>query len=179
MTALGLSAAAAWLVHMWFDWDWDIPGVAIPLFAFLGLLAARPHGLPGRALAAPRAGPGLGRRLTALALGAALACAVALSAVLPSIARDHTEAATAAAGRGDYGEAVRQADITKRLNPAAVDALLLEARAAGRRDEFALASQRLTEAVHRQPDNPVVWLGSPAWSSSAATCRRCAPPRAG
>jgi Flp pilus assembly protein TadD len=54
---------------------------------------------------------------------------------------------------------VRQADIARRLDPVAVDALLLEARAAGRRGQFNLASEVLTEAVHRQPDNPNVWLG--------------------
>jgi uncharacterized protein HemY len=41
----------------------------------------------------------------------------------------------------------------------AVDPLLLEARAAGRRGQFALASKLLTDAVHRQPDNPDVWFG--------------------
>src|SRR4051794_33722913 len=51
-----LAAVAAWLVHMWFDWDWDIPGVAIPLFAMLGLLASRPRGLPGCSLTPARGG---------------------------------------------------------------------------------------------------------------------------
>jgi Flp pilus assembly protein TadD len=41
----------------------------------------------------------------------------------------------------------------------AVDPLLLEARAAGRTGQFGLASKALTDAVHRQPDNPNVWLG--------------------
>jgi O-antigen ligase len=153
------AGVVAWLVHMWFDWDWDIPGVALPLFAFLGLLAARPLGMPGRALTPLRSGPVVGRRLAALALGAALACAVALSAALPSLARDHTQAATDALSKRDYAAAVREADIARRLNPVAVDPLLLEARAAGRRGQFALASRLLTDAVHRQPDNPDVWFG--------------------
>jgi O-Antigen ligase len=153
-----LAAAAAWLVHMWFDWDWDIPGVALPLFVFLGLLAARPPGMPGRAFAPGRAGA-VGLRAGALALGAALVAAVAISAALPSLARDHTDKATAALAASDFGEAVRQADIAQRLDPVAVDPLLLEARAAGRRGQFQLASRVLTEAVHRQPDNPNVWLG--------------------
>jgi tetratricopeptide (TPR) repeat protein len=154
-----LAAVAAWLVHMWFDWDWDIPGVALPLFAFLGLLAARPLGTSGRAFAPARADTPLGPRLAALALGAALFAAVAISAALPSLARDHTERATTALGAGDFGEAVRQADIAQRLDPVAVDPLLLEARAAGRRGQFVLASSVLTDTVQRQPDNPNVWLG--------------------
>jgi hypothetical protein len=153
------AAVAAWLVHMWFDWDWDIPGVALPLFAFLGVLAARPLGMPGHGLAPPRSGPLVGRRLGALVLGTALACAFAVSATLPSLARDHTQAATEAFAKQNYPEAVRQADIAQRLNPVAVGALLLEARAAGRRGQFALASTLLTDAVHRQPDNPDVWVG--------------------
>jgi hypothetical protein len=153
------AAVVAWLVHMWFDWDWDIPGVALPLFAFLGVLAARPRGTPGRALAPPRSGAVVGGRLGALALAAALTCAVVLSAVLPSLARDHTRKATEAFARTNWAEAVRQADIAQRLNPVAVDGLLLEARAAGRSGQFTLASRVLTDAVRRQPDNPDVWLG--------------------
>jgi hypothetical protein len=153
------AGVVAWLVHMWFDWDWDIPGVALPLFAFLGLLAGRPLGMAGRALTPLRSGPVVGRRLAALGLAAALACAVAISAALPSLARDHTQAATDAFAKRDYGEAVREADIARRLNPLAVEPLLLEARAAGRRGQFALASKVLTDAVHRQPDNPDVWFG--------------------
>jgi tetratricopeptide (TPR) repeat protein len=153
-----LAGAGAWLVHMWFDWDWDVPGVALPLFAFLGLLAARPLGTSGRAFAPARTATS-GARIAALALGAALLAAVAISAALPSLARDHTQKATTALAASDFKEAVRQADIARRLDPVAVDALLLEARAAGRRGQFNLASEVLTEAVHRQPDNPNVWLG--------------------
>jgi hypothetical protein len=154
-----LAAVAAWLVHMWFDWDWDIPGVAIPFFVFLGLLAARPLGMAGRALGPVRAAAALSPRLGALALGTALTAAVVISAALPSLASDRTQDATAALARGDFAEAVRQADVAQRLDPVAVDALLLEARAAGRSGQFKLASQVLTDAVHRQPDNPNVWLG--------------------
>jgi hypothetical protein len=153
------AAVVAWLVHMWFDWDWDIPGVSLPLFAFLGVLAARPLGMPGRALTPPRRGPVTGRRLGALVLGAALACALVVSAVLPSFARDHVQRATEAFAQTNWTEAVRQADMAQRLNPVAVDGLLLEARAAGRRGQFTLASEVLTDAVHRQPDNPDVWVG--------------------
>jgi tetratricopeptide (TPR) repeat protein len=143
---------------MWFDWDWDVPGVALPLFAFLGLLAARPLGTSGRAFAPARTAS-TGPRMAALALGAALLAVVAISAALPSLARDHAQKATTALAASDFKEAVRQADMARRLDPVAVDALLLEARAAGRRGQFNLASEVLTEAVHRQPDNPNVWLG--------------------
>jgi hypothetical protein len=154
-----LAGVAAWLVHMWFDWDWDIPGVALPLFAFLGLLAARPLGMSGRVFAPARARDTVGPQLAALGLGAALLAAVAISATLPSLARDHTNNATAAFAASNFSEAVREADIAQRIDPVAVDALLIEARAAGRSGQFRLASRVLTDAVHRQPDNPNVWLG--------------------
>jgi O-antigen ligase len=154
-----LAAVVAWLVHMWFDWDWDIPGVALPFFAFLGALAARPLGMPGRGISVGRARAAVAPRLAALALGTALAAAVAISAALPSLSRDHTQRATDALAASNFPEAVRQADIARRLDPVAVDPLLLEARAAGRSGQFPLASQVLTDAVHRQPDNPNVWLG--------------------
>jgi hypothetical protein len=154
-----LAAAAAWLVHMWFDWDWDIPGVALPLFAALGLLAARPRGTSGRAFSVAHDDVPLAPRVAALALGAALLAAVAISAALPSLARDHTQQATAALARSDFAAAAREADLARRLDPVAVDPLLLEARAAGRLGKFTLASEVLTDAVQRQPDNPNVWLG--------------------
>ena len=46
-------AALAWGVHMWFDWDSDIPGVTLPLLIFLGVLAARPLGAPDAVEAVP------------------------------------------------------------------------------------------------------------------------------
>jgi uncharacterized protein HemY len=82
-----------------------------------------------------------------------------VSAVVPSLARDHVQRATEAFAQTNWTEAVRQADIAQRLDPVAVDGLLLEARAAGRRGQFRLASEVLTDAVHRQPDNPDVWVG--------------------
>src|SRR6202011_1926856 len=35
-------AAAAYALHACYDWDSDIPGVTLPMLAFLGVLAARP-----------------------------------------------------------------------------------------------------------------------------------------
>ena len=84
---------------------------------------------------------------------------MALSAALPSIANDHTQTATSALARGDLPAAGREADAARRLDPVAVDALLLDAQVAGIRHQFGFASELLTDAIHRQPDNPDVWLG--------------------
>src|SRR4029078_3774497 len=97
----------------------------------------------GRAFAPARTAS-TGPRMAALALGAALLAVVAISAALPSLARQRTEKAPAALAASDFKEAVRQADIARRLDPVAVDALLLEARAAGRRGQVKLDSDVLT-----------------------------------
>lgn len=152
------AASAAWLVHMWFDWDWDIPGVAIPLMVFLGLLAARPRGLPGRTLAARGSG-GAGARAAALALAAVLACGIAISAALPSLAAGRLEDAQSALADNDFTAALHHADVATSLDPLGVDALLLEARVAGRVQQFPVAAAALRQAVSRQPDNPDVWFG--------------------
>ena len=59
LAAALLGASGAWLVHGFFDWDWDIPGVTLPALAFMGLLCA----LGGRAgaPAAGASGPAPGR----------------------------------------------------------------------------------------------------------------------
>lgn len=157
------AAAAASLVHLWFDWDTDIPGVALPLFVFLGVLAARPPGMPGVEL--PPGGAGLRgyaaslpQRGIALTLAALLAAGIAVSAVLPSLAADRLEAGQRAASRADYAEAGRQAEIAKRLNPLAVEPIFVAATAAQKRGEFTRASYLLGEAVRRQPDNPETWF---------------------
>ena len=162
--ALALTAAAAAaLVHLWFDWDSDIPGVALPLFAFLGVLAARPRGTPGREL--PPGGGGLHafgasvpQRTFAVALAALLAAGIAVSAILPSLAHDHLTTARKAFTGGDYVRSSREAEIAKRLNPLAVEPVLLAATVAQKRSQFARASELFGEAIRREPDNPEVWL---------------------
>ena len=162
--ALALAAAvAAALVHLWFDWDSDIPGVALPLFAFLGVLAARPRGMPGLELppgggGARAFGASLPQRAFALTLAALLVAGIAVSAILPSLADGHLEDAQEAVTAGDYVRASREAEIAKALNPLAVEPVLVAATTAQKRSQFARASELFGEAVRRQPDNPEVWL---------------------
>lgn len=162
--ALALAAAVtAALVHLWFDWDSDIPGVSLPLFAFLGVLAARPRGLPGIEL--PPGGGGLRafgaslpQRAFALTLASLLVAGIAVSAILPSLADGHLEEAQEAVTAGDYVRASREAEIAKSLNPLAVEPVLVAATTAQKRSQFTRASELFGEAVRRQPDNPEVWL---------------------
>jgi O-Antigen ligase len=152
-----VAAVAGWLVHMWFDWDWDIPGVTLPLMVFLGVLAGRPVGMPALTLA--RGGTtAAGARAAALALGALLACAVAVSAALPSLAAGRLDRARAAVASDDFAAAWHDADVATKLDPLGVEPLLLQARVAGRQARFPDAAAVLDEALRRQPDNPDVWF---------------------
>ncbi len=47
-----LAGVVAWSVHIWVDWDWEIPGVTLAVLIVLGVLAATPA-----APAAPRRSP--------------------------------------------------------------------------------------------------------------------------
>lgn len=160
--AVALAASAsAYGVHMWIDWDWDIPAVTLPVLIFLGVLAARPPGGGGaevRPLAPRRESPGRG---VALALGAALAAAFAVSAVLPALARDRTSEAFARAAGGtveDLVDGARAAEIGRRLNPLSAEPSAAAAAIADRRGRYERAAELLAEGVERQPNDPQSWL---------------------
>lgn len=151
------AACAGWGVHMWIDWDWEIPALTLPLLLFLGTLAARPA---TRDRGEAGAGPSVGARAGLLALGTALACAFAVSALLPALARERTsEALVLAGGGGGDGlvEAAARAEAARRLNPLAVEPLFTAATIAERRGRYREAARLLAEAVRRQPANPQVW----------------------
>jgi tetratricopeptide (TPR) repeat protein len=159
--ALG-AACAGWGLHMWVDWDWEIPAATLPLLVFLGVLAATPP--QARATAPPEPpgeGDATGGRAALLALGTALACAFAVSALLPALARERTSDALVLAGQGTPGalvEAAASAEEARRLNPLAVEPVFAAATVAERRGRYEEASELLAEAVRRQPANPQSWL---------------------
>lgn len=152
-----LGASAAWFVHGFYDWDWDIPGVTLPALLFLGLLAA------GRA--APRAvpaGPGAGARAAGVAACVLLLGTAAISAILPSWSRSETDAALASVARTDSPAALERAqadaDFASRLDTVAVEPLLAASSVAERRGRTAQAREYLLDAVRRQPANMTAWL---------------------
>lgn len=158
--ALGV-AGLAWGAHMWFDWDWSIPGVTLPLLLFLGVLAARPRPPRAPALLDPAARSPRARG-AALAAATAAACLVAVSAALPSLAEDRAGEARVLTAKGrpaDLRAAAREAEVAKRLNPLSDEPLLAAATAAERRGRYVSVSRYLAEAVDRQPDSLQAWLG--------------------
>jgi hypothetical protein len=157
-------ATLAWGVHMWFDWDADIPGVALPLFVFLGVLAARPPGAPDAVETVPPpddARPPGGPRAASLLAGALVLAALAASAYLPWLADEKAAEATLL-GALDHErslvDAAKRADEAMELNPLAIEPVAAAIAIAQKRGRYAEVADLLEEAVERQPENPDVWL---------------------
>ena len=157
-------ASLAWGVHMWFDWDSDIPGVTVPLLIFLGVLAARPPGTPGGVEAIPPhddARAPAGPRGAALLAGALILAALATSAYLPWLADDKAAESTllgAVSQEDALAEAAQRADEAMQLNPLSIDPVAAAIAIAQKRGRVGEAGDLIEEAVDRQPENPDVWL---------------------
>ncbi len=149
-----LAGVVAWSLHLWVDWDWDIPGVTTGVLIALGVLAATPRA------ATPVVAPPRGARGLRLALGAAAALVVVALAALPAMAQSLTSAAfSEAAGNtaSDLRSGERKAALAKRLNPLSVDPLFAQASIAERGNQPRKAARLLVDAVDLQPDNPDTW----------------------
>ncbi len=186
-----LAACAAYGLHMWVDWDWDIPAVTLPVMVFLGVLAARPDGEAGPGGVSPRRQISAISRGPALAGGAALLCLVAISALLPAVSKDMASDALALAAGGNKEElvvAARKAETASRLNPFSVQPLFAGASIAQRSGQPEKAGELFTEAIERQPENAITWFrlagfqvllaDSPAALRSVATARSLDPQNA-
>ena len=157
-------ASLAWGVHMWFDWDSDIPGVTLPLLIFLGVLAARPPGAPDAVDAVPAqddARAPAGPRGAGLLAGALILAALATSAYLPWLADDKAAEATLLSAVDDektLAEAAKRADEAMQLNPLSIEPVAAAIAIAQKRGRFEEVAHLIEEAVDRQPENPDVWL---------------------
>ena len=150
------AGGVAFALHLWVDWDWDIPGVMLPALIFLGVLAAAPSPEPE-----PARPGGMAWRGLALAGAGVLLGLFAASAFLPALAREKTTEAlerSASNSPEDLREAAELAAYASKLDPFAVDPLFAAAGIADRRGQTALAVEYLTEAVERQPDNARAWV---------------------
>jgi hypothetical protein len=146
----------AWCVHSLVDWDWDIPGVTLPMFLLVGIAVAR---TPEAPVAGPRSA---GTRGLVLGGAVALLALVAISAALPALAETRTDSANERAGDRDatpaqLRRAARDAELAARLNPLAVEPLFAAASIAERRGSLDGARRELLRALERQPDNVSAW----------------------
>jgi len=188
-----LAGCAAWGLHIWVDWDWDIPAVTLPLMLFLGVLAARRPAAAG-SNGAPRrrySHISSASRAPLLAGGAALLCLFAVSALLPAVSKDMASDALAQAAGGSPAqlrEAAAKAETASRLNPFSVQPLFTAASVAWRSGQPEQAGRLSIEAIDRQPDNALTWVrlagfqvllaDSPAALKSIATARSLDPQNA-
>ena len=154
-------ACLAWGIHMWFDWDSDIPGVTLPMLIFLGVLAARPPGAVEPAPAPEEARAPAGPRAAVLVAGALIFAALGVSAYLSWLADDKAAEAAFLATADDeptLAYAAKRADEAIQLNPLAIDPVVSAIVIARKRGRYKEAGDLLEEAIERQPENPDVWL---------------------
>jgi hypothetical protein len=156
-----LAAAAAYLVHSLYDWDWNIPAVTLPALMFLGVLAGA--GAPSAASQpseAVRELLGLGGRaagLTAMTLGL---CFFISSSVLPSLAASDASAALLDASSGSPSALAAAQGKAKRagsLDPLSDAGPRVAASIALHRGQLARARYYLEEAVGRNPSDEFAW----------------------
>lgn len=155
-----LAAAAAYLFHSLYDWDWNIPAVTLPALLFIGVVA----GGGGRVVAQdggpspPRAS--LGTRLilvTAITLWLSL---FALSALLPSLAASHANSALVEASSSSQRAlqaAQAEAQLASSLDPLSDAGLRAEASIALHRGDLSAARYDLERALGRQPSDALAW----------------------
>jgi hypothetical protein len=139
----GVSLFVYWLAHGSVDWFLELPALAAPAIAFLGMAAAmrRATGPSARRL----------RGLPALA-GVVLALAVATLLALPWLSE--REASRAAENwREDVGAAYRALDRAAMLNPLSVRPALTAGSIAVQADDLARAEEEFREALERDADN--------------------------
>ncbi|HYH57857.1 MAG TPA: O-antigen ligase family protein [Thermoleophilaceae bacterium] len=157
-------ASIGWGVHMWFDWDSDIPGVTLPMLVFLGVLAARPPGASDAVEAVPPADDArasAGPRAAGLLAGALVLAGLAASAYLPWLAEDKAAEAALLSSVGDeraLREAAKRAEEAMQLNPLSVEPVVSAIAIAQRRGRLGEVADLAEEAVERQPENPDAWL---------------------
>ena len=156
LAAALFAAAAAWGVHALADWDWDIPGVTVPVLLFLGVLAARrPRVRPAAALAEPSAA-----RWLALGAGCLVLAAFAVSSVLPAWSSSRTDSALRAVEARTperLEDGARDAELAADLDPLAVRPLFAAASIAEARGRALEARAHLLEAVERAPWSAEAW----------------------
>ncbi|WP_249011792.1 O-antigen ligase family protein [Conexibacter sp. DBS9H8] len=165
-----LAPAFAYTVHALYDWDWNIPGVTLPVIVMLGVLAGslagpgtdRPTVLVVPPPVTPSPTPSAALRLLGLAaitLGMSL---YGISAVLPGAAAADANAALVRAAAGTPAalrQARAQAARATALDPLSGAGPLAAANIAVATGELGIARDDLLEAIQRQPTDEPAWVG--------------------
>jgi hypothetical protein len=152
-----LAAAVAFAVHSLYDWDWDIPALAIPALVFLGTLVG---GLGPPAGVVQRSEPSRVWRASACAVASACLALFAVSAVTPRLAASDSDRALVAAsgtGRPALRFALARAVASSRIDPLSDAGLRAASTIALRQGSVRLARRLLATAVRRQPTDGQAW----------------------
>lgn len=156
-----LAADVAYLVHSFYDWDWNIPAVTLPAVLFIGALAgAGRRGVAARDEDPPLARVSLGTRLVLLTAGTLWLSLFALSALLPSLAASHANSALVKASsstRPALVAAQSEAQLASSLDPLSDTGLRAEALIALHRGELMRARYELERALGREPSDELAW----------------------
>lgn len=163
-----VAAMVAWMVHGFFDWDWDIPGVTAPVLLFMGVMAARPGRAAAqtvfmRSIAAGDDRSAAGGRMTLLSALSLALIALVVSAGVPAVAQRVSESASSIAGDAEgrpaqLERAAARADLAARLDPLATQPLVLGASIAEGRGRLVEARELLLRAIDRRPEDPDLWF---------------------
>lgn len=150
--ATGVVVFAYFIVHGSLDWLWEFPSLGAPAFALLGMATAI-----GRPV--PAAGPSLAgvRRAAAIATGAVVSAALAVSLTLPWLSeRDLKEGRTIAAT--DPAAAIDKLDRAASLDPLSTLADETAAIVLRQQGHLAASERRFRQILDRDPRNPFVTM---------------------
>jgi tetratricopeptide (TPR) repeat protein len=141
-TSVAVVVFAYWFAHGSIDWFWELPALAAPAFAFLGLAGSDP----------PAATPvPSGRRdRVAAAAAAGLVAVVCLSFVFPWLSARHATYATSV-WRVDYEAAMTAVDRARSLNPLTDAADLVAGSIERRRRDWDAMARAYERALDRNP----------------------------
>jgi hypothetical protein len=146
LAAAGLVSFSYWFAHGSLDWFWEVPALAAPAFAVLGLAGGlspaepEPAGRPRRQR----------RALTAVAAAGLVAASVSLT--LPWLAARDVEAAVDS-WRKDSAGAFDRLERARRLNVLSSEPDLVAGVLARRLDDRGQASEAFRRALDRAPDD--------------------------
>jgi hypothetical protein len=160
LTAAAFASVLAYVVHAFYDWDWDMPGLTFPALILAGTLAGATH---SRVTSPSKTGPqspfdaGPAARLLALFGAGLAACTLVLSSALPSLSAGRASAALLAASVGDLRQAHSDAALAAALDPLSDSGPVAEATIALNRGDKPLTRAYLLEAINREPTDVGAW----------------------
>jgi hypothetical protein len=156
MCAALLAAALAFAVGAAIDWFWEIAALGAVFFLASGVLvAARCAQLSRARGAANGRAAGEGRRFGLAIAGLAIAWITALALIGPLLVDHEIKASQSTAAAGNLPGAVEQADTARSIEPWAASPYVQLGLLAQAQHEYVTASGRLSQAIHREDRN---WL---------------------